>query len=121
MYKSYISLISLLFFLVACSRGDDRTPEQKAEYRCESRVEAFVMSKTYVKKMLRSPSTAKFPWGPDSQGVKTEYLGDCRHVISAYVDAQNAFGGIIRSRYYVELQNELGTGKWKLLDIKISE
>jgi hypothetical protein len=108
----------LAYLLLALGSSDRRTPEQKAQEQCEDKTTAFVMSQSFVKKRLRAPATADFPWSGDSE-VSIKYLGDCTHEVRAYVDAQNAFGAKIRSRYYVKLQNRKGTDTWTALDVQI--
>jgi hypothetical protein len=87
---------------------------------CESKSDAFAMSQEFVRKRLKAPSTASFPWISD-RDVGVRYLGDCIHEVAAYVDAQNSFGAMLRSRYYVKLQNEQGTDKWRALHVHLDE
>ena len=117
--KSILSLLTFVVFLaLAVGSSDDRTPEQKAEDTCKDTTMAFVMSQTFVKKRLKSPSTADFPY-MSSEGVSVFYQGECKHQIFAYVDAQNSFGAMLRTEYYAEVQNEKGTDTWRLLDLKM--
>ena len=120
MNKGNIASLSLLsFFLVlAAGSSDDRTPEQKAQANCEDTTSAFVMSQEFVTKKLKAPSTAKFPYTSD-EGVNVVYQGECKHKILAYVDSQNSFGAMIRTKYYAEVQNKKGTDTWILLDIQM--
>ncbi len=119
--KSILSFLAFGIFLVlAAGSSDDRTPEQKAEDNCKDTDMAFVMSQTFVEDKLKSPSTAEFPYS-SSKGVNVHYQGECRHKISAYVDAQNSFGAMIRTKYYAEVQNEKGTDIWRLLNLKLYE
>lgn len=108
----------LAFVVLAVGTSDNQTPEQRAQAQCEDKTTAFVMSQSFVKKQLRAPATADFPWMSDSE-VTVNYLGDCTHEVRAYVDAQNAFGAKIRNRYYVKLQNQRGTDTWRALDVQI--
>ena len=115
--KKIASLVTfMIFLLLATGSSDSRTPEERAADRCEDEIMAFVMSESFVEGRLRAPSTADFP-SFSSEGVRVTYLGDCKHRVSAYVDAQNAFGGIVRTRYVAEVQNELGTDTWRLLSL----
>ena len=84
---------------------------------CTDGITAYVMSKDFVKRRLISPSTAEFP---SYSSIKTMYLGECKHEIRGYVDAQNPFGATIRNRYYVKLQKEENSDYWKLLKIAYS-
>ena len=109
----------------AASQAEDtkKAAEEKAqddEKACSSDVSAFVMSQTFVKQRLKAPSTADFPY-ISSDGVQTQYKGNCTHQVLAYVDSQNSFGAKIRTKYYVKLKNEKGTDSWKLLEIKLYE
>ena len=67
---------------------------------------AFVASKEFVKKQLKAPATAKFPWGVSDQAVT--YLGDNRYHVKSYVDAQNTFGALIRTHYTCILRDQGG-------------
>lgn len=100
---------------------DRQEAERKAldeEKRCSNETMAFVMSQNFVKRELKSPASASFP-STSSQGVRTNYIGDCTHEVWAYVDAQNSFGANIRTEYYVKIKNEKGTNSWSLLDIRM--
>lgn len=91
---------------------------KKAEERCNDRILAFVMGNSYVKKTLKAPSTAKFPYVTDDD-VRLTYLGDCTHQINGFVDAENSFGATIRSRYKVIVKNTKGTEYWNLIDLQM--
>jgi|GEM_PF-2165574 len=88
------------------------------EEECKSDYTHYYMAKKFVKRYLKSPSTAEFPSSNDSD-VRVEYVGNCVHKIWGYVDSQNSFGAIIRTPYYVEIKNEIVDDKWSLLDIKM--
>lgn len=108
------------FLLLAVGSSDDRTPEEKAAANCEDTTMAFVMSQEFLKERLKSPASAEFPY-TSSQGVKIDYLGDCRHRVLAYVDAQNTFGAMLRMKYSAELQYQKDSDLWRLLDIQLLE
>jgi len=72
---------------------------------------AFVMSQTFVKRQLKAPSTANFPWS-SSDGVSIRRKGGCRFEVSAYVDAENSFGAKIRSPYVVHLWSDDRGDTW---------
>lgn len=104
--------------------GDDKKAAQARaasdEKACSYDMTAYVMSQSFVQERLKAPSTAKFP-SIVEDGVKTQYVGDCTHKIVGYVDAQNAFGAQIRTKYYVKLKNDPKKDSWKLLEIKIAQ
>lgn len=114
--KYIASLLAFIIFIILALGSEEKTPEEK----CADTTMAFVMSQDFVKRRLKSPSSAEFPYAT-SEGVNVIYLGDCKHKVYAYVDAVNSFGAKLRSKYYVELQNEKGTDEWKLLDLKLEE
>ena len=60
---------------------------------------AFTESQDFITRQLRSPSTASYP-SYRASGVYIERQAGSFYV-KAYVDAQNAFGGMVRSAYIV--------------------
>ena len=95
--------------------------EWLVEEHCKGRwngVEALVVSQLdYIKPRLRSPSTADFPGYTDDE-VSVTFLNDCTFVVRTYVDAQNAFGATIRTRFLVKLQRDIDNpDAWRLIDL----
>ncbi|MVF50578.1 hypothetical protein F9Z43_14885 [Pseudomonas monteilii] len=88
------------------------------EIRCESASSAYYISQEFVKKHLKSPRDAEFPYFTDDD-VKVTYLGGCAHDVWAYVDSKNSFNAIVRTKYYARVKNNKGTDEWQVLDIKI--
>lgn len=86
---------------------------------CEDKVEAFVISQTFIERQLRSPSTADFPSITDA-GVSviptTLASGKCAFEVSMPVDAQNAFGGTVRQSFWLIVSPE--NGSWNLEEIR---
>ena len=80
------------------------------------KIGAFVMSQTFMKRRLKSPSTADFPWYTDSE-VSVSHRGGGTFLVESYVDSQNAFGAKLRTHYLCELKDE-GTDSWKLISLK---
>ena len=76
---------------------------------------AYFASQDFVKKNLKAPSTAKFPWFRE---VSVRDLGEGRYSISAYVDAQNSFGAQIRTNYTCVVKGE-DSLLWILEDISM--
>lgn len=87
--------------------------------KCNDTTSAFVMSQEFVKRNLKAPSTAEFPWITDDRVAISTRPGCAFHVVG-WVDAQNGFGAQIRSTYRVDLKY-LGdkAGTWRLTGIKI--
>ena len=80
-------------------------------------ITAFVMSQTFVKRELVSPSSAKFPWFDKSMATQVD---EDTWIINSYVDSQNRFGAMLRT-YYIAKVKYLGNDKWQLLDLAFYE
>jgi len=85
---------------------------------CTDTIGAFVMSQGFVKRALKAPSTAEFPWFND-RDVGVTPLKGCAYRVVAWVDAQNGFGAQIRSRYVVGLTFREAEGSWQMTDIRM--
>lgn len=57
---------------------------------------AITMAQELVKKELKSPSTASFPW--DFNAYTVTRKGD-QFTVKGYVDAQNSFGAKLRNKF----------------------
>lgn len=106
----------LMFAVVALSTSGDKdtskpAPPPKPEH---DSISAFVMSQNFTKKQLKAPSTAKFP--RYSEGRVAD-LGNGEYRVSSYVDAQNAFGAMIRTNYICKVKY-VGNDKWQLLEFE---
>lgn len=77
---------------------------------------AYIMSQDFLKERLKSPATADFPWQPE----RNIYNGDSTFSISSYVDSQNGFGALIRTKYSAILKYN-GNDSWSLIDIDLDE
>ncbi len=57
--------------------------------------QAFIISQSFVERILKSPATADFPSGE----YNYDLVGEKTHVVTSYVDSENSFGANIRSSY----------------------
>lgn len=73
-------------------------------------------AKRYVELYLKAPSTAKFPYYEEFSAWQTPENKDVWEV-TGYVDAQNSFGAMIRSNWYVKIH--VFGDSYQLVDIKI--
>lgn len=73
-----------------------------------------VMAETFVARSLKSPSTADF--GPSSQAHIVD-MEECVYEVTSYVDAQNGFGGTIRSGFTLNMTKHLPSGQWSASDL----
>jgi len=87
------------------------TPEIPWENRDNS-ASAYYMILEFVKDSLKAPSTAEFPNIRDIVITKKEFT----YSISGYVDAQNSFGAMIRTRYNGEIK-QVDKDKWELMKL----
>lgn len=96
------------------------TPEIRRERNCGERgkISASIAAERNVKKNLKAPSSARFPWY-DASNVSI--YGECDFIIRSYVDAQNSFGAMLRSNYYVRLKYDPDVDRYFLIDIRIGK
>lgn len=109
-----LAMIAVVVIYVATfdSGGSSSPPRDPnlfdALYACEQ----------YTKGRLRSPSTAKFgKAGTTADAVRS--LGEGRYKVIGYVDAQNAFGAMIRNVYECDVTVE--GGRTNVTDLKMGE
>jgi hypothetical protein len=78
---------------------------QISDYRItqDEKSDLIVYCKTAVEKILKSPSTAKFPWSFDEWKMKKN---PNEIVIQCYVDSQNSFGATVRSEFQFILTSD---------------
>lgn len=81
-----------------------------------SETDAFYMSKQFVTKTLKAPSTADFgSFGESTITRKSDRIFS----VTSFVDAQNSFGAKIRTYYTCDLQY-LGKDNWQLIKLDSS-
>lgn len=79
--------------------------------------DACVMSQVFIKRQLKSPSTADFPACNDSDTVVSREGGNWK--VISYVDAQNAFGAMLRADYSTLMTYNASTDRWTLTDFAL--
>lgn len=101
----------------------DRSPapvktaqELAAEKAENTKASVKYNARRYVELVLKAPSTAKFPYDSEFTAWQTADNKDVWEV-TGYVDAQNDFGAMIRSHWYVKI-HVVGDA-YQLVDIKI--
>lgn len=70
--------------------------------------DAYVMAKHFVEDRLKSPSTADFASIHQStvKGIGNEWT------VKSFVDSQNGFGAMLRTRYTITMTVNRGTKQW---------
>ncbi len=71
------------------------------------RIAVLSCAEQRIKGMLKSPSTADFPWGTSKAQITL--VEGTTYEVSSYVDAQNSFGAMIRSNYTCRVTYEPNT------------
>lgn len=84
--------------------------------------EAYLMAQKFIRRQLKSPSTAEFPSFVMERGeININTLDDGSYVVMAWVDAQNAFGAKLRKRWGCKLK-ETSKDHWQVTgDCRILE
>lgn len=78
---------------------------------------AFVMCQKPIKNLLRSPSSAEFPY-LGSAGVSSTHLGGGTYAVTGYVDSQNGFGAMLRSQWTCKIK-ENADQTWSAIDFEV--
>ena len=78
---------------------------------------AYIMCEKMVAKKLKSPKTAEFA---SDWTNHVSYLGDGKYKINSYVDSQNSFGALVRSKFSC-VMTDLGDSKWQISDVVFYE
>lgn len=115
-----ISWAALIFLAALIYSGitkkEPTTTESRSATSDESLAMARIMSEELVKQRLKSPSSAKFSASPF-----IELLGNKTYSVTGYVDSQNSFGAMIRTRYNAVVRFNYVTGEkesWSLVSFK---
>lgn len=82
---------------------------------CGQRGVAYVMSQAPARAQLLAPSTARFPSSP----VAANFIGNCRWYIIGEVDAQNAFGAMLRTQYTATMEYHKETDRWSAHEVEV--
>ncbi|MBX3042871.1 MAG: hypothetical protein KIT33_12115 [Candidatus Kapabacteria bacterium] len=92
--------------------------QKEKEKANSNEIAAITFSQIFVKDNLKSPSTAKF-------GNIREYTANNidlgKWTVTGYVDSQNSFGAVIRTKYAVTIQYDVKNDKWTLEQINFFE
>lgn len=96
----FLGVFALLTFCVHRSSTENSAPSRSTTAHGElDEAAAFTISKMYVQRQLKSPSTAKFcsvtDGSVDQVGDKVKTYG--------WVDSQNSFGATMRTHWACEL------------------
>ena len=94
-------------FLAGCK-------EEVALNSC-TKLAAYEAAKTEVARRLQSPGSAKFPEASAPKGgVMLAGFDGCQFGVSAWVDSQNGFGALVRTRFSGKLTYTPATERWAI-------
>lgn len=103
--KSVIIFISLITVLLLYTGGYFRVNKRESSNNNSYVVsQAFRDAKNGIKKILKSPSSAKFADDGDDE-TKYKINSDGSIIIQSYVDSQNSFGAMVRTHYRCTVRN----------------
>lgn len=108
-----VLLIVLAIGIYSCGGDGDSEPAKDSSPE-HSPSAAYVMCQQFMKDRLRAPGTADFPYGTDRY---TTSEGGGRYRVESYVDAENGFGGEVRTDYTCVVEYS-GDDKWTLLKME---
>jgi regulatory protein YycI of two-component signal transduction system YycFG len=100
----WLFLILVLLFLTELFNNNPTPPDK---------IDAYIMMKEFVKDKLKSPASADFE-SNQTIGYKFE---NGIFTFSGYVDSQNSFGAMLRTRFTVSINYKFETKKWFLESI----
>lgn len=89
------SILAIFAFIFIAFGSDDDNSSSSAD---TNKMLAYNYAEDFVKQRLKSPSTAEFPGLFEKADHITE-LGNEEYRINSWVDSQNGFGAIIRSKF----------------------
>lgn len=92
-----------------------KTEEECGQGKAE---DAYYYSQPFVERGLKAPATAEFPYASE---VSARALGDCMFQVEAYVDAQNSFGAMLRTRYSAILRRLPEKESWQLITLHFAD
>jgi hypothetical protein len=114
-----VVLIVVAFFLHYINTSNNSNQESTSNSSLTNlESDAFISSREFVKRELKSPHTASFPILDFTCTVKES---DSSFNVISYVDSQNAFGASIRTKYIIKLKYTGGDAhdinSWNLINI----
>ncbi|EKN3890759.1 hypothetical protein VYJ29_004105 [Yersinia enterocolitica] len=112
--KNWVTELLLFFgilgamILVYISLSSDNKKE--IDY-CSDSILAYKYSNGLIAEKLKSPTSAKFP---SYSNINIRLINRCEFEIDGYVDAQNSFGAMIRTKYRANIKFDNKTESYHL-------
>lgn len=111
-----LRLFGALTLAAFALQGCRETEAERDARNCTNTVHAYSAAQDIMRQNLRAPSTAEFPWITAS-GVSVVRVSECNFMVTGYVDAQNGFGAMIRTRYAMRLNYNRATNVYRASDL----
>lgn len=105
--------LGVFFFLLSQGSGTSKSASSPAPEapRALDEIDTIVYCQIVVKQRLKAPKTAEFP-GSSYDAVQKSGRG--RFLYRSYVDSENSFGAMLRTRFICEVEDD-GKGKPRLV------
>ena len=114
----FLLMIAVLSFFPGEKKDDSRS-EVPSKGRGNNTM-AYIMMEGFVKNRLKSPSTAEFPGVFSGRIDHVTALGNNQYRVDSWVDAQNAFGATIRTRFRGVITQKTADD-WELNSLKLED
>jgi hypothetical protein len=85
----------------------------------DAEIRAYVHAKEFISQRLKAPSTATWPSMMEPTVSALHTFVECGFKVVGFVDSQNAFGAMIRSRYEVVLMYDPATDIFAVADFSV--
>ena len=112
-----VVLVLMLVGGVAFCTNQKKAPEKSA---CEDPFLAYGMAQQFVSERLKAPATADYPSMASGDATVTP-LGQCKFLVSSYVDSENGFGANVRTRFTATLTAPETGGTWSLDALQVGQ
>lgn len=101
--KLKLATVALIFIfgIASCFMMPSKESVPKKDISGGYKYAAERYAQEYVKRNLKSPSTARFD---EIDHSHVQSVGNDEYVVSSFVDSQNAFGAMLRNRFVVKLK-----------------
>ena len=81
---------------------------------------ACYMAQEYVKMVLKAPKSAEFADCYRQSAIAKIGTSPAQYRVRGYVDAQNAFSAMIRTRFVADVEQvDAKAGTWRLIDLEM--
>ena len=101
-------------------RKKESTKDESSPRYYPGTIAAWNISKVFVKKYLKAPKTADFgSWSEQRPDDCVTELGGDKFKCSGWVDAQNSFGAMLRTRFICVVRYHRYSKDWELISMQI--